>query len=67
LPLDIAAGAFFGPYLGTLYSALGALGGAVVSFSIARLIERYDFLHLKRFFGREHEETAEQSPQESAD
>ena len=39
----------------------------MVSFSIARLIERYDFLHLKRFFGREHEETAEQSPQESAD
>lgn len=26
LPLDIAAGAFFGPVPGTLYSAVGALG-----------------------------------------
>jgi uncharacterized membrane protein YdjX (TVP38/TMEM64 family) len=40
LPLDIAAGAFFGPFLGTLYSALGALGGSVVSFLIARLLGR---------------------------
>ena len=40
LPLDIAAGAFFGPFLGTLYSALGALGGSIVSFSIARLLGR---------------------------
>lgn len=36
LPLDIVAGAFFGPLLGTLYSAVGALAGAVVSFLIAR-------------------------------
>ena len=40
LPLDIAAGAFFGPLLGTLYSAVGALGGSVVSFLIARSFGR---------------------------
>ncbi|KAF0218629.1 MAG: hypothetical protein FD174_2722 [Geobacteraceae bacterium] len=40
LPLDIAAGAFFGPALGTLYSATGALAGAIISFSIARLLGR---------------------------
>ena len=40
LPLDIAAGIFFGPYLGTLYSALGALVGSIISFSIARLLGR---------------------------
>jgi uncharacterized membrane protein YdjX (TVP38/TMEM64 family) len=40
LPLDIAAGAFFGPFLGTLYSAVGALGGSVVSFLIARFLGR---------------------------
>ncbi len=38
LPLDVAAGAFFGPWLGTLYSALGALLGAIVAFGIARLL-----------------------------
>ena len=40
LPLDIAAGIFFGPYLGTLYSALGALAGSIISFTIARLLGR---------------------------
>jgi len=40
LPLDIAAGVFFGPYLGTLYSATGALVGSIISFSIARLLGR---------------------------
>jgi len=40
LPLDIAAGAFFGPIPGTIYSATGALGGAIISFSIARLLGR---------------------------
>ena len=40
LPLDIAAGIFFGPYLGTLYSATGALVGSIISFSIARLVGR---------------------------
>lgn len=46
LPLDLAAGSFFGPLMGTLYSAIGGLIGAVLSFLIARfvgreLIERY--------------------------
>jgi len=40
LPLDIAAGAAFGPLLGTLYSVVGGLAGAVVSFLIARFLGR---------------------------
>lgn len=40
LPLDIAAGAYFGPLLGTIYSALGALAGSVISFLIARFLGR---------------------------
>jgi uncharacterized membrane protein YdjX (TVP38/TMEM64 family) len=40
LPLNIAAGGFFGPLPGTLYSVAGALAGAVVSFFIARLLGR---------------------------
>jgi len=40
LPLDIAAGALFGPFLGTVYSVVGALGGAVVSFLLARYLGR---------------------------
>lgn len=40
LPLDMAAGAFFGPFLGTVYSVAGALGGAVFSFAIARFLGR---------------------------
>jgi uncharacterized membrane protein YdjX (TVP38/TMEM64 family) len=40
LPLDIAAGAFFGPFLGTLYSVTGALCGAIISFMISRFIGR---------------------------
>jgi uncharacterized membrane protein YdjX (TVP38/TMEM64 family) len=48
LPLDIAAGAFFGPFLGTVYSVTGALGGAVVSFLISRFIGR-EFV--ERFLG----------------
>ncbi len=40
LPLDIAAGAYFGPWLGTLYAATGALIGAVASFAIARWLGR---------------------------
>ena len=43
LPLDIVAGIFFGPFLGTVYSVIGALGGAVASFMIARLLGR-DFI-----------------------
>jgi len=40
VPLDVAAGIFFGPLRGTLYSAIGALGGAVASFLIARFLGR---------------------------
>ena len=40
LPLDIAAGVFFGPYLGTLLSASGALLGAMINFYLARLLGR---------------------------
>lgn len=40
LPLDIAAGMFFGPIPGTLYSATGALGGSLISFFIARILGR---------------------------
>jgi len=48
LPLDIAAGAFFGPLLGTIYSLIGALAGAVISFTIARLLGREV---IERFLG----------------
>jgi uncharacterized membrane protein YdjX (TVP38/TMEM64 family) len=48
LPLDVAAGEFFGPFWGTLYSSIGALGGAVISFAIARFLGR-EFI--ERFLG----------------
>ena len=40
LPLDAAAGAFFGPFLGTVYSVIGAEGGALIGFFIARFLGR---------------------------
>jgi uncharacterized membrane protein YdjX (TVP38/TMEM64 family) len=40
LPLNVAAGAFFGPLPGTAYSLAGALLGAMASFSIARYLGR---------------------------
>jgi uncharacterized membrane protein YdjX (TVP38/TMEM64 family) len=40
LPLNIAAGAFFGPVLGTVYCAAGALLGAVAAFLISRYYGR---------------------------
>jgi uncharacterized membrane protein YdjX (TVP38/TMEM64 family) len=48
LPLDIAAGAYFGPFAGTALSVLGALAGAVVSFTIARILGRE---LIERFLG----------------
>jgi len=48
VPLDVAAGVFFGPLLGTTYSVFGALGGAVVSFLIARILGREV---IERFLG----------------
>ena len=38
LPLDLAAGAAFGPFLGTLYAVVGAEVGAVISFLIGRFL-----------------------------
>jgi len=38
VPLDAAAGAFFGPFLGTAYSLLGAEAGALISFFITRAL-----------------------------
>lgn len=40
LPLNFAAGVYFGPLLGTLYSVAGATGGAIVSFLLARFLGR---------------------------
>ena len=40
LPLDLAAGAVFGPLLGTTYAVIGAEIGAIVSFLIARALGR---------------------------
>lgn len=48
LPLDIAAGSFFGPFMGTVYSVAGALGGAVAGFLIARFLGRE---LIERFLG----------------
>jgi uncharacterized membrane protein YdjX (TVP38/TMEM64 family) len=48
LPMDIAAGAFFGPLLGTIYSVAGALAGAIISFILSRFLGR-EFI--ERFLG----------------
>ena len=40
LPLDIAAGAAFGPWLGAAYAVVGAEFGAIVSFLIGRALGR---------------------------
>lgn len=40
LPLDLAAGAAFGPFFGTLYAVLGAELGAIGAFLIARAVGR---------------------------
>lgn len=40
LPLDLAAGAAFGPFFGTVYAVLGAELGAIGAFLIARAVGR---------------------------
>ena len=40
LPLDLAAGAAFGPFLGTVYAVIGAEIGAILSFLISRTLGR---------------------------
>ena len=38
IPLAVTGGMFFGPFLGSVYSLIGALSGAIASFLIARHI-----------------------------
>jgi len=52
VPISVASGLVFGPFLGFLYSMFGALIGAAASFWIAReagrpLVERYNLFHLQ--------------------
>jgi uncharacterized membrane protein YdjX (TVP38/TMEM64 family) len=47
IPLAVASGMMFGPFLGGVYSLVGALSGAIVSFLIARYFGREI---IQRFF-----------------
>ena len=51
LPLDLAAGAAFGPFYGALYAVIGAEIGAILCFLIARAVGRDA---LSRFMKTEH-------------
>lgn len=51
LPLDLAAGAAFGPFYGALYAVIGAEIGAILCFLIARAVGREA---LSRFMKTEH-------------
>ena len=51
LPLDLAAGAAFGPFYGALYAIIGAEIGAIICFLIARALGREA---LSRFMKTEH-------------
>lgn len=51
LPLDLAAGAAFGPFYGALYAIIGAEIGAIICFLIARALGREA---LPRFMKTEH-------------
>src|SRR5512134_2267032 len=46
LPLDLAAGAAFGPFYGALYAVIGAEVGAVACFLLARALGREAISHL---------------------
>ena len=50
VPLTVASGMAFGPFLGGVYSLVGALSGAAIAFSIARLFGREI---IERVLGRE--------------
>lgn len=46
LPLDLAAGAAFGPFYGALYAVIGAEIGAIACFLVARALGRDALSHL---------------------
>ncbi len=48
LPLDLAAGAAFGPFYGALYAVIGAEIGAILCFLIARVLGREALSHLMK-------------------
>lgn len=66
VPISVASGLVFGPFLGFLYSMFGALIGAAASFWIAReagrpLAERYNLFHLQDIIRTHQALSVEQS------